>query len=85
MKEPKDNILEDIMFMIFWKPLVGKCLQCMKEPTNGLEKNAVAMVRPNSHCKGEVVGHVSLIVSVSIPALLRFGHLCNWETRQPWS
>ena len=46
-KEPKDNILEDIMFMIFWKPLAGKCLQRVKEPINGVEKNAVAVVRIN--------------------------------------
>ena len=24
-------------------------------------------------------------IYVSIPAPLRFGHLCNWETRQPWT
>ena len=33
--------------MIFWKSLVGKCLQCVKEPINGVEKNAVAVVRIN--------------------------------------
>ena len=52
------------MFMMLWKPLVGKCLQCVKERTNGVEKNAVARVRTNSYCKGKVVGHVSLIVSM---------------------
>ena len=50
-KEPNDNILEDIMFMIFWKPLVGKCFQCEKEPINWVEMNAVALVRTNSLCK----------------------------------
>ena len=54
-KEPKDNILEDIMFMILWKPLVGKCLHCVKEPTNGMEKNVVAVVCANSLCKEEVM------------------------------
>ena len=54
-KEPKDNILEDIMFMIFWKPLVGKCLQCVKEPIIRVEKNVVAVVRCNSLCKEEVM------------------------------
>ena len=63
-KEPKDNILEDIMFMIFWKPLVGKCLQCVKDSTNGVEENVVAVVRTYSHYTEEVVGHVSLIVSM---------------------
>ena len=46
------------MFKIYWKPLLGKCLQCVKEPTNGVEKNAVAVVLTNSHFKEEVVGHV---------------------------
>ena len=58
-KEPKENILEDIMFIIFWKPRVVKCLQCVKEPNN-----AVAVVRTNSHCKEDVFGYVSLTVSL---------------------
>ena len=44
--------------MIIWKSLVGECLQCVKEPTNEVEKNAFTVVRTNSHCKEEVVGHV---------------------------
>ena len=63
-KESKDNILEGIMFIIFWKPRVGKCSQCVKEPTNGVEENTVAVVRTNSHCKEDVVGQVSLTVSL---------------------
>ena len=37
--------------MIIRKPLVGKRLQCMKELTNKVVKNVVAVVRTNSHCK----------------------------------
>ena len=37
--------------MIIWKPLVGECLQCLKERTNEKDKNAVAIVRINSHYK----------------------------------
>ena len=44
--------------MIIWKPLVGDCLQCVKEPTNEMCKNAVAVVRTNAYCKEEVVVHV---------------------------
>ena len=44
--------------MIIWKPLVGECLQCLKEPTNEVDKNAVAVVFTNALCKKEVVGHV---------------------------
>ena len=90
-KEPKDNILEDIMFMIFWKPRVGKCLQCVKEPTNGVEENAVAMVRTTSHCKEDVVGHVSLIVSMflSLPhhdlrVSLQLGNASTIELNTDW-
>ena len=36
-----------------WKPLVGECLQSVSE----VDKNAVAMVRTNSHSKEGVVGH----------------------------
>ena len=41
-----------------WKPLVGVCLQCVKEPTNKVNKDGVVMVGSNSHCKEEVVGHM---------------------------
>ena len=44
--------------MIIWKPVVGEHLQYMKEPTNEVNMNAVAVVRTNSHCKEEVVCHV---------------------------
>ena len=40
------------------KTLVGKCLQCVKEPTNEVDEIAVAGVRPNSRCKEEVVYYV---------------------------
>ena len=33
-------------------------LQHVIEPINKLDKNAVSLVRTNSHCKGEVVGDV---------------------------
>ena len=43
--------------MIIWKPVVAECLQCVKEPTNKVEKNTVAEVRTNSHSKEEAVAH----------------------------
>ena len=36
----------------------GECLQCVKNPINTIDKNAVAVVRTNSHCKEEVVGYM---------------------------
>ena len=35
-------------------PLVGDCLQCVKEPTNKVDKNAVAVVRTNFNCQDPV-------------------------------
>ena len=57
--------------LISWKPLVTKCWQCVKETTHEVNKNAVAVVCTNSHCKEEVVGHVQqnipFIVLIIIP------------------
>ena len=44
--------------MIVWKPLVDECLQCVKEPNNKVGKNAIFLVRTNSHYKREVIVHV---------------------------
>ena len=66
--------------MIFWKPSVEECLQCVKQPTNKVDKNTVVVVRAHSLCKEEVVDHVQQMydcIHVSFPAPLRFGH-------QPW-
>ena len=44
---------------VIWKTLVGKCLQCVKEPTNKVGKNAIAecCCRSNTYCEEEVVDH----------------------------
>ena len=79
------------MFMIFWKPLVGKCLQCVKEPTNEVKETAIAVVLPNSHCKEDMVGHVSLLVSMflSLPhyvlgTSLQLGNASTIELNMDW-
>ena len=46
--------------MIIWKSLFGECLQCVKEPTEEVDKNAATVVRTNSHCQKEEFGHVQL-------------------------
>lgn len=33
--------------MKLWKPQVGKCFECVREPTNKLGKNDVVVVRTN--------------------------------------
>ena len=43
-------------YMIIWKPLVGKCLQHVKEPISKVNKNSVSVIRTDSHCKVEVAG-----------------------------
>ena len=51
--------------MIIWKQLVGQCSQCVKEPTNEVDRNVVTVVCTNSlykyklhsPCNEEVVGH----------------------------
>ena len=37
------------VYMIIWKSLVDKCLQCLKEPTKRVDKNAVAVACANFH------------------------------------
>ena len=64
-------------YMNIWKPLVGECLKCVKEPTNEVDKNAAvrkhAVVRINSLSKEVFVGHVPkftfIIVSMFLPLL----------------
>lgn len=51
------------VYIEIWKPLVGECLKCVKESTNKVDKNAVAVVCTNSHCKEVVVGHVPINIS----------------------
>ena len=55
-------------YVNIWEPLLGDCLKCVKEPTNEVDKHAVAVVRINSLSKEVVVGHVPkfifMIVSI---------------------
>ena len=63
--------------MIIWKPLVGKCLQCLNESTNEVDKNGVAAVRANSHSKEEVDGHVQHEIFMIVSMFLSLPH-CGW-------
>ena len=51
-------------YMNIWKPLLGECLKCVKEPTNEGDKHAVAVVRINSLGKEVVVGHMPKFISM---------------------
>ena len=52
------RVREYHVYTIIWNPLVGECLQCVKEPAKEVDKNTVAVVCTNSHSKEEVVDHV---------------------------
>ena len=60
--------------MIMWKPLVGECLQLVKEPINEVDKNVVAVLRTNFHCKDKAVGHVQQNISIIVFMLLSLAH-----------
>ena len=51
-------------YMNIWKPLLGECLKCVKEPTNEGDKHAVAVVRINSLGKEVVVEHMPKFISM---------------------
>ena len=38
-------------YMNIWEPLLGERLKCVKEPTNEVDKHAVAVVRINSQLR----------------------------------
>ena len=54
--------------MVIWKPLVGVFLQCVKEPTNEVDKNDNAVICTTSYCKEEVVHNILQNISVILPS-----------------
>ena len=55
--------------------MVGECLQCVKEQTNEVDKNTVAVVHTNnSHSKEKVVGHVQQNISMIVSMFLSLHH-----------
>ena len=78
--------------MIIWKPVVCVCLKCVKEPTNEVDENAVAVVCTNSHCKEEVVCHMQQNISMIMSMFLflphctlvkYFSHGCEYRLENP--
>ena len=55
-------LLEAIMRLI-WNPLIGEILKCKREPTNEVDKHAVAITRSNSLGKESFVGHIPQNIS----------------------
>ena len=58
------------VYMKLWSLLFGECLFGKKEPSNGVDKNAVAVVRPNSCGKKEVAGHALQNISRAVSLYL---------------
>ena len=57
-------------YINIWEPLLGECLKCVKEPTNEVDKHAVAVVRINSITKELVVRHVPKFISMIVSIFL---------------
>ena len=56
--------------MIIWKPLVDKCLQCVKEPIDEVGKNAIVVARTNSHRKQELLAMCNMNISMTVSIFL---------------
>ena len=50
-------------YMDIWNPLIGEILKCKREPTNEVDKHAVAITRSNSLGKESFVGHIPQNIS----------------------
>ena len=62
------------VYMNIWEPLVGECFKSRKEPTNEMDKAAVAAVRINSYNDQVVVGHVPKNMSKIVYMFLSLPH-----------
>ena len=49
-------------------------MHCIKEPTNEVNKNVVAVVCTNSYYKEEMVGHVQQSISFIVSSFLSLPH-----------
>ena len=57
-------------YINMWEALLSECLKCVKESTNEVDKDAVAVVRRNSLIKEVVVGHVPKFISMIVSMFL---------------
>ena len=46
------------VYMDIWNPVIGELLKCKREPTNEVDKHAVAIMCSDSLVKESVVGHI---------------------------
>ena len=50
-------------YMEIWSPLIGETLSCKRETSNVVDKDAIAIMRPDSYGKEVIVGHMPENVS----------------------
>ena len=62
------------VYINIWETLVGECLKSRKEPTNELDKTAVAMTRINSYSEEVVVGQMPKNMSKIVFMFLSLPH-----------
>ena len=62
------------VYMKVSSPLLGECLFGKREPCNGVDKNAVAVICLNSCGREEVVGHVPQNILKVVPLYLTLPH-----------
>ena len=62
------------VYMNIWESLVGECLKSRKEPTNEMDKTAVAVIPINSFSEEVVVGHVPKNISKIVFMFLSLPH-----------
>ena len=62
------------VYVNIWEPLVGECLKSRKEPTNEMDKTAVAVICINSYSEEVVVGHVPKNMSKILFMFLSLPH-----------
>ena len=58
-------------YVNIWNPLVGETLKCRKEPSNEMDKNAVAIIRYDWWEKEIIVGHVPQNISKTCSIFLK--------------
>ena len=62
------------VYMKVWCPILDECLFGKKKTTNGVDKNAVAVICLNSCGRNEVVGHMPQNISKKVPLYLCLPH-----------
>ena len=69
------------VYLKVWIPLLDECLFGNKEQSNGVDKNAVAVIRLNNCGKEEVVSYVPQSISKVVSLYLSLCHIVTWNLK----